>query len=263
MASNATEQFSELENQLIETYEWTAPGLDHTVYPWTYESDRWTDLVFNLLNVTTELDPGIVYSTTTGLDSLGFLQIDTLTNVDNPENEHTIVLRYVLAQQGFTDEEIDRVTTLLADVARVVQRDYDGYVHRSVREHALALREELVTAFETDAMTDEELRYAVSSWLQQAFAMPISREPEALKEFCEDLDVRRTALWQAADKLDLTLPLVDDLLELAKVYEELDLMLDELVDIELEDLEPEDLDLELDLDEESLEYIHALLQEGR
>lgn len=183
-------------------------------YPWPLERDRWAELVFCLLNQVHPQDSDRVRSAVMLLQALDLLDMDKLAAIERSTEEHAFVLGYVLRQQGFEEDEAARSITILTQAARVIQSNFDSKLQRYLRRHGEAMRDELVNLFGSKVLANQELRYAVSQWLQNALNLPISLEHKAVLDFCEKQGVSQAELQQAVDKLGLNLALVDDLLEM-------------------------------------------------
>ena len=195
--------------RLIERHE-----LDLGTYAWLYETDRWAELIFCLLNQCTQQEPEFTRQTVDMLQDLNLLQIDKLIVIENSAHENAVVLTYILKLHGFSEEDSQRAISLLAQVAKAIQKDYGGKIQRCLRKHGLSIRDELVNTFHGESLDDEHLRIAISHWLQNAFSLPVSLKNPASIEYCEKNQVSFNDLWNVIDDLDLNLAFVDDLFEL-------------------------------------------------
>jgi hypothetical protein len=68
--------------------------------------------------------------------------------------------------------------------------------------------------FEFSALTEAEVRYAFTYWLQNVLNMPLSLIDENVRMFCAQHDLEPEQLFAAADELDVNLALVDDVVQL-------------------------------------------------
>ena len=202
----------DLKNQLQKLFERYEADLGD--YAWFYESDRWVELVFCLLNQCINQDPEVTRQAVDTLQYLDLLQIDKLVFLEKTTHENTVVVAYVLKTHGFSKKDAQRSIGLLAQAAKAIQKDYGGKIQRCLRQHGLSIRDELVNAFRGKTLDEEHLRYAISHWLQNVFSIPISLEHNAVIEFCERNAVTLEDLLFATDELNLNMALVDDLLEL-------------------------------------------------
>jgi len=92
-------------------------------YAWLYETDRWAELIFCLLNQCTQQEPELTRQAVDTLQYLNLLQIDKLTFLERPAHENAVVLAYVLKLHGFSEEDTQRAISLLAQVAKAIQKD--------------------------------------------------------------------------------------------------------------------------------------------
>lgn len=184
------------------------------VYAWMYESDRWAELIFCLLNQYNLQDTEATRVAVSTLQYLGFLEVDKLALLEAPGNEDVVILAYILRHHGFSPEGAQHAVRLLAQVAKVMQRDHGGKIQRYLRHQGEIMRDELVKAIGSESLTTEQLRYAISHWLQNALSLPITLEHQAVTQFCRKNGVLPEDLLHAADELNLNIALVDDLLEI-------------------------------------------------
>ena len=195
--------------ELFEKYE-----SDIGAYAWMYETDRWSELVFCLLNQCVKQDPEITRQAVDMLQYLDLLQIDNLAVLDEATHENRVVGAYVLKRHGFSQKDAQLAVSLLAEAAKAIKRDYAGKLQLCLRRHGMSIRDELVNAFCGKSLGEEQLRYAISHWLQNALSIPVSLQHQAVIEFCRRNGVALEDLLRASDELNLNTALVDDLLEL-------------------------------------------------
>lgn len=179
-----------------------------------FEIDRWEELVFCLLNQCHENDPENTRTAIGVLKNLGLLEIDRMTSMNKHDSEAAIVTGYTLKQYAFSEKESNRAVMLLSQIARFIKHGYNGRMQLYLRRHGEAMRDELTLAFRGESLSDSQLRFAVTQWLQNALFLPISLEHPAVVEFCKQNEVTLKELVKAADELNLNLALLDDMLEL-------------------------------------------------
>ena len=195
--------------RLFELYE-----SDFGTYAWMYESDRFDELIFCLLNQFNQQDTEASRRAVNSLNYLGLLKMDKLAALEAPGNEDAIVLAYVLRRHGVSEENSQIAVRLFAKMAKVIEREYGGKMQHFLRRHGENMRDELANAFCIESLNKEQLRYSISLWLQNALSIPISLEHPATIEFCRKNGVTLEDLLHAADELDLNIALLDDLLEI-------------------------------------------------
>lgn len=195
--------------RLFEKYE-----SDIGAYAWMYETDRWAELIFCLLNQYNQQDAEATRMAVTSLQYLGLLEIDRLAALETPGDDHAVVLAYILKRHGFSEENGRHAVRLLRQVASVVKKGYEGKIQRYLRRQGEVMRDQLVNAFACESLSTEQLRYAISHWLQNALSLPVSLEHQAITEFCRENGLALEDLLLAVDELNLNIALVDDLLEI-------------------------------------------------
>lgn len=139
-----------------------------------HEDDRWAELIFCLLNQYNLQNTQAVRMAVNSLQYLGLLEIDKLSLFETPGNEDVVVLAYILKQHAFSEENIRHAVKLLVHVASAVRKDYGGKIQTFLRRHGEAMRNELMNSFYEDSLETEQLRYAISHWLQNAMSLPIA-----------------------------------------------------------------------------------------
>jgi hypothetical protein len=212
--SNDNERILDLQTRLRELYEQNASELE--TFAWVSEAERWGELVFCLLSLCTKQDPQVSRTAVQTLQTLGLLEPNTLASVSKGRGDPAVVLSFVLRQCGFEPAEAEKAVTLLADAAEGVRRVYGGKIQRCLRVYGAQMREGMLGTLKSDAVTEDQLRYALTLWLQNALSLPLSLEHEAVKHFCEASGATIEDLQRASDALDLNLALVDDLLDMAR-----------------------------------------------
>lgn len=183
-------------------------------YAWMYEDERWAELVFCLLNQYNPENTSDVRAAVSTLQYLGLIETEKLALLEQPGNENAVVLTHILKQHGFSEKNAREAVTLLAHVAGVIRKDFGGKIQRYLRRQGEIMRDELINALGGKSLNKEQLRYAVSHWLQNALSLPISLEHPAVIRFCKKNGVGLEKLLHTADDLNLNIALVDDLLEL-------------------------------------------------
>jgi hypothetical protein len=111
----------------------------------------------------------------------GLLSSETLAWLEDDTPPALFVI-YVLARHGFPEEDLPRIRTVLVKAGRAMRRDGDK-VQRFLRRHGDFIRDELTGELASDAMSHEDVRYAVSQWLQNALSLPVSLEHQAVRVF--------------------------------------------------------------------------------
>ena len=183
-------------------------------YPWLSEEDRWAELIFCLLLRYSPQRPEEVRSTVAALQELDLLGPETLARLSDREMESTSVIEFVLRRYGFTDSNVRDASDLLMHLSQAILRDFGGHIQLYLRRQGERIRDELAELLSGARLGVEDKTYALSHWLQNALGMPVSLDHEAVARFCEENGVSTQDLEEAADQLNLSLAVVDDLLEM-------------------------------------------------
>jgi len=183
-------------------------------YAWLYESDRWLELVFCLINQCVDQNPNVTREAAEMLQNLNLLESENMIYLDKTEDERAVTARYIFKAYGFSEKEASQAAGILARIAKTVNSDYRGKIQFYLRKHGAAMREELLKAIGGEFMEEHKLRYALSHWLQNTLSMPISMEHQAVLDFCKANKVSLEDLLGQADDLDLNIALIDDLLDI-------------------------------------------------
>ena len=185
-------------------------------YLWASEDDRWTELVFCLLNQCSPNDPDGVRSALAILGDLKLLDPTALLHLDDPDGHESIMFSHVLGKNGFSKEDAQRAAKLLRAAAEVTNEQYGGKIQRFLREHGKQMRDELMDTFSALDLTEPQLHYALTHWLQNVLSLPITLESEAVRKYCAVNNIAVDELVRICDDLGVNPAVVDDLLELSQ-----------------------------------------------
>ena len=90
---------------------------------------------------------------------------------------------------------------------------YQGKIQLYLRWYAELILNDLKRVFEFTALSETEARYALTLFLQNTTAMPISLRDRSIDAFCGKYKLTPEQLFSAADDLDINLALVDDVIQ--------------------------------------------------
>jgi hypothetical protein len=181
--------------------------------PRLFEHNRWTTLAYNLLyqicknkNETPNVSNAI-----NTMDSLNLLDVNELAELSNPKNENATVMTYILKQNGFSEDDTKRAIDLFAHMGAGIKNNYNGNLQNGLRSTGDLMRKSYVNTFRCEALTDEQLSYGISYWLQDIFNFPMSSEDQYIREFCNKNGVSLQDLLKAVDEQGLNISIVEDL----------------------------------------------------
>lgn len=180
--------------------------------PWAAEAERFTELVFCLLNAD-EDDPPRIRAAVQALAVLGLDGPATLAEAADPTSPAGVTLRYVLARFAVADGEAG--ARALGRLGSVVTASYEGRLQQFLRPHAERIRDELAALLtEPGAEVRPATRRAATHWLQNTAAMPLSVDDDAVEDFCAERGLTVADLQVAADTIGLNIAVVDDVIRL-------------------------------------------------
>ncbi|NIH82119.1 hypothetical protein [Amycolatopsis viridis] len=179
---------------------------------WPLESARWAELVFCVLNAYADGDAGLAREIVTALAGIGMVEPAALNRARKRSNDEHLVLRHVLTHYGFDEAEGQRVIAVLGQLGRTFTRQFDGKLQRYLRAKAEELRDDLVDLLDAPEESADEVRGAVTHWLQNALALPLSVNDRHVREFCDERGISVGELQDTADDIDLNVAVVDDLI---------------------------------------------------
>lgn len=198
--------------KLLEFY-----GSDLHGYAWSNEDDRWKEFVFCIVNQCQKLDPAFIRACLNMLQDLNLLEVNTLADL-NQNDEERIVIYYLFKKHGFSEENAEKAVKIIIDVSKIIQNQYNGKIQKYLRIQGEKMVDELSEKFSEIPLENAQIRFAMSHWLQNVISAPISLKNDAMTEFCEKNATNEEEILQAADKLNLNMALVDDLLDMDQNY---------------------------------------------
>ncbi len=183
---------------------------------WPSERDRWAELVFSLLAVTTDTSEDAVRDLVRVMDSLELLDVKLLTELveatrEIDPNDPTVArLVGLMSDYGMTAEEANRAVRTLAQAAAGMSTHFGGKPQRYLRHYGELMVQELGQWFQFTDLPDAKVAYAFTYWLQNGLSMPVSLVDEDMVAFCDEYDITPQDLVAAADERDLNVAVVDD-----------------------------------------------------
>lgn len=191
-------------------------GSDLPQYQWASETERWMELLLCLTDQTIkESDLNNVREALQMCWRLDLIEPAHLVTHDlNSRGTQTILL--VLERHGLSLDQAQQTLKLWIKAAEMVEQHYGGKLQLALRKHAENLRQELCEMFAGLELTPDRLRFAMTLWLQNVVSAPLSLEQPSLAAFCEENDAKLESLFMAADKLNVNVAVLDDLIELGQ-----------------------------------------------
>ncbi len=209
---------SEMEFQLRKLFSRYSELLAY--HQWPSEHDRWVELIFALVSRIVDMPELEVRDVIKDLDDLDLLDIGRLSEI--PEARDGVDLDFPharrifesLSESGFTQEDSESSVLVMHEAAKSVGKNHDGKIQKYLRKYGQRMMDELSQSFSFSKMDEADVRYAFTYWLQNVLNMPVSLEDESIEEFCDELDRTPEELMQAADKMDINLATIDDMVQM-------------------------------------------------
>jgi hypothetical protein len=175
---------------------------------WVTEIERWKELVLALLRYSTAQPDELLREMVDLLDDLDLIDVETLAGSD--EDQQRIVA--LLEEYGVGDPEARAALVAITEAAAGLTANHRAKVQRYLRSYGEMMLAEIPKHFTFTSMADSEIESAFTFWLQNVLDMPLSLFDDAFMHFCETSGIAAQEYREAADRLDVNLAAVDDLL---------------------------------------------------
>lgn len=212
------EEMREPEDIVLDLYRAYEPLIDPHLWPW--ETKRWHELVFCLL--TTIAEPEILPETarevTRALSEWRLLEVDVLGSLNPAKNEQDasnpilVTILTILQQSGFDAEKARMAVTAICEAAASLNQKYEGKVQKYFRKYGAVMLDELTQNFSFTQLSNEDVRKAVSIWLQNTLNMPVPALNPITERVCQRLGLEYKMLVEASDNLNINVALLDEAL---------------------------------------------------
>ena len=198
-------------------------------HQWPSEQERWSELVFALVTKTSHKPETEIRDIVEELDELGLLDVEELSKI--PEVNGNVDYSYPFAKRiidclsesriteeqtkkpGLTEEESRRSVSVMRDVAKSLIEHHDGKVQKYLRKYGQQMVDEIANNFTISAMKEKDMKYAFVYWLQNVLNMPLNLATPSVETFGKDLQIDSEDLVKEADKLDINIALLDDMID--------------------------------------------------
>jgi hypothetical protein len=187
-------------------------------HPWLSETDRWNELVFAILTQIIGGPESDIRDITLLLSDLALLHIPALAELHSDEatiDRATVPARRILEvldEVGIQPEQAFQALTAIVEAAYGLQTHFHGKLQRYLRHYGELMLAELKQSFQFSTLSDAQVGFAFTYWLQNVLAMPLSLFDADVQAFCQLYGLQPEALIAEADKLDINLGLMDDLI---------------------------------------------------
>jgi hypothetical protein len=204
-----------LVNRLVDEVAEIGPTVE--VYRWSWEEERWHDLVACLLGRIGEARVSRLTARRTAaiLNEFGLLEIANLAStskryasLDDSEDFKATVM--VLQRMGFDDASHAAAEAVYCVGAAIGER-YDGKLQRYLREYGNMMVEQLHEKLSFGTLPLRDAQYAFTQWLQEDLNMPVPLSDPAIEKLCRHYDVDLEELLKEIDVRDINVAILDQL----------------------------------------------------
>jgi hypothetical protein len=139
---------------------------------------------------------------------------DTLASL-NKDNGRNIVAR-IVEHSGVESSSVEPVVELLVSVARTVEMQEGGKIQRFLRRHGEVMKTELAAMLTSGALDVQAAEHIATLWLQNTCNLPIlANHDQHIRAFSRRVGISERELLDSADRMDVNVSVLDDLLALA------------------------------------------------
>jgi hypothetical protein len=187
-------------------------------FAWMWESSRWRELLITLISRLPAVSHLEVRDLVNHLDNLGLLNISDVARMSEDRRKRTSdkhgkqVLDF-LEEFGVVGDEAERALDIVFEAATALQTNWGGKIQLYLRHYGELMLNETREHFHFTSLQESEVQEAFTYWLQNVLNMPLSMLNADVRLFCDEAGLTPTQLFEAADRLDLNLAILDDLVE--------------------------------------------------
>ena len=187
-------------------------------HQWPSEHERWIELLFALVTRICRKPETEVRDVIEELDDLGLLDVEELSEIPaagghidfNSTNARHLI--QVLSESGFTKEESRNTVLVMHEASTSLERHHDGKIQKYIRKYGQRMIDELSENFSFSKMRKHDVELAFTYWLQNVLNMPVNLKTKSTDAFCERFKVTDEKLVREADRMDVNLALLDDMI---------------------------------------------------
>jgi hypothetical protein len=179
---------------------------------WISEHDRWLELVFAIFASTSKSPEEQLRLLIRDLDALGLLSIDDEININN--SQWITRCLEIATDCGVEELASRRAVEAVSEVAAALRSGYGGKLQKLLRQQGEHIREEIQSILAVKSLEKSEFQYALTYWLQNVLALPVSLLDNSVMEFLKQHALTMEEVVEAADSLNINLAVVDDLIHM-------------------------------------------------
>ena len=184
-----------------------------TLSRWPFETSRWYELAGSVLRVIGGSGPAETALET--LTRLGLLDIDDLVTVVEDDADAAAsadLMKAVLTRLGFQPESAQRAVATIVEAANFLQDHYGGRVQVLLRRQGQVVLDNLMAELPLLSVDEESRRAILTHWLQRTLDLPIPVSSRGVRLAASAHHADIAELVDAADRLDINVAILDELL---------------------------------------------------
>ncbi|MDD3857554.1 MAG: hypothetical protein PHP43_05835 [Methanoculleus sp.] len=207
-----------IENDLMKMFIEYRPLLPDA-YKWEDEKDRWSELVFCVFSELSGLSTIKARTIVSALSDLQVIGLDDLAALLNDEgrvgvqNKNVEIISSILQKNGVEKQNVDTVLLTLSQLARGIKNNY-GRMQLFLRKYGQLMLDELDESIKLTAVDKGVERYIYATWLQNILEFPLPLSNDSVQKFCMDENCSLEEVIDTADKLDINVAMLDDILDI-------------------------------------------------
>ena len=193
---------------------------DIPYHSWFNERKRWLELVVCILYSFGAQAGQNARRAVSMFEDLGLLDVAELAELPWRESlpdlthPHLSLMSSILQRFDFVAQDIPLVLGMVMGVARDLQTHYQGLIQLYLRQHGKRMLDNLQNDFSGLSTSDERLIHAFAIWLQNVLTMPVLLDTPSLQHFCQSAGCTLDELYQAADALNISASILDDVVDI-------------------------------------------------
>jgi hypothetical protein len=185
---------------------------------WYNEQHRWIELVGALLSAKLHIPNSTLRLMLQQLRTLDLLSIPRLLQtspifVDASSEEVVLETLATLRDRGLSEADAMDAAKVIHEAAHCLGDKYNGKVQLALRKAGEELLNAMRKEIKLESLSEEELRVALTIWLQNVLNLPISLSLPSIQRFCKTHGISAMRLIEGADHIDLNMAALDDLVE--------------------------------------------------
>jgi hypothetical protein len=153
---------------------------------------------------------------------LGLLPADDKLMLKSPEAKRIVKVFHDILQPSIdendedklTDSEIEMILILMREISVVLVRDYAGKIQIFLRRQAELILQNTLETFPIKGLSKDNIKVGLTFWFQNIFGLPIPLNDNLTRGFLRRYHSDVSNLVAVADKLDVNVAVVDDLISI-------------------------------------------------